>query len=454
MIISCRPKYHIFSPFHSSWHFLLIFTVLMLTVAGTTLTARGATLTVVAGGNLQEALSSANCGDTVELQAGATFIGPYAISKQCGTNYITIRSSRLSELAEGVRVTPAQSNLMPKIVSPGQGNPALQTTLSASGYRFQGVEFSPRDAQTFTYGLVWLGSPFNDQNTLEKMARNLIVDRCYFHAWPNQSLKRGIDLNSGTTDITNSYFEGFKVVGQEAQAILGCRGSGPYRIINNHLEGAGENIMFGGCDPYIQGMVPSDIEIRRNYFYKPLAWRGVWQVKNQLELKNAQRVTIDGNVFENNWADAQGGTAILFTPRNQEGTAPWSVVKDITFTNNIIRHSMNGIVVYGTDNIYPSQRTENIIIRNNLFEDINESWGNGGSTSTFLMISGPQNLTVDHNTVTGLTTTIYIIPSQNPNLVFTNNIVKHQNGGIIGEGIGPKDSYTSQATPHTITGNL
>ncbi|CAN5829544.1 hypothetical protein BH18ACI4_BH18ACI4_18950 [soil metagenome] len=453
MIMPCRPKYRIFS-FHSSLHFLFIFTALMLAVAGTTGAASAATLTVAAGGDLQAALASANCGDTLELQAGATFVGIYSVSKQCGTTYITIRSSRLSELAVGVRVTPAQSHLMPKIVSPGQGNPALQTTLSASGYRFQGVEFSPKDAQTFAYVLVEFGSIYNDQNTMEKMARNLIVDRCYFHAWPNQSLKRGIDLNSGATDITNSYFEGFKAVGQEAQAILGCRGSGPYKIINNHLEGAGENLMFGACDPHIQGMVPSDIEIRRNYFYKPLAWRGVWQVKNLFELKNAQRVIVDGNVFENNWADAQGGIAIVLTTRNQEGSAPWSVVKDVTFTNNIIRHAVGGVQILGSDNIFPSAQGGNITIRNNVFDDISDSWSNGSSTSSFIQLTAANNVTIDHNTVTGLTTTMYIVPSQNPGLVFTNNIVKHQNGGIISEGLGPSGSYTQYASPHTITGNL
>jgi hypothetical protein len=53
--------------------------------------------------------------------------------------------------------------------------------------------------------------------------------------------------------------------------------------------------MFGGGDPAIPNLVPSDIEIRRNYFSKPLSWRvgdpsytGVtWLVKNLLELKNA-----------------------------------------------------------------------------------------------------------------------------------------------------------------------
>jgi hypothetical protein len=46
--------------------------------------------------------------------------------------------------------------------------------------------------------------------------------------------------------------------------------------------------------------------------------------KNLLELKNAVDVTIDGNVLENHWASAQSDTPCLFTPRNQEGRAPWA----------------------------------------------------------------------------------------------------------------------------------
>ena len=45
-----------------------------------------------------------------------------------------------------------------------------------------------------------------------------------------------------------------------------------------------------------------------------------WLVKNLFELKNARNVLVERNVFENNWANGQAGYAILFTPRNQEGT--------------------------------------------------------------------------------------------------------------------------------------
>ena len=48
-------------------------------------------------------------------------------------------------------------------------------------------------------------------------------------------------------------------------------------------------------------------------------------MKNLFELKNAQRVLIESNVFEYNWAESQNGFAILFTPRNQGGgrRGPW-----------------------------------------------------------------------------------------------------------------------------------
>src|SRR5438093_235243 len=81
-------------------------------------------------------------------------------------------------------------------------------------------------------------------------------------------------------------------------------------------------------------------------------------------------ILIDGNLLENNWADAQNGYGVLFTVRNQDGTAPWSTVRDVTFTNNILRHSGGGVNMMGADYLHPSQPTQRILIQNNLFDDI------------------------------------------------------------------------------------
>ena len=61
--------------------------------------------------------------------------------------------------------------------------------------------------------------------------------------------------------------------------------------------------MFGGADPAIANLVPSDITIIGNLFQKNTAWRGVISdVKNLFECKNAQRALIDGNVLQYTWA--------------------------------------------------------------------------------------------------------------------------------------------------------
>ena len=104
-------------------------------------------------------------------------------------------------------------------------------------------------------------------------------------------------------------------------------------------------VIFGGADPKIVGLVPSDIEIRDNDFDKPLSWKAIhkWSVKNLFELKSARRVLVDGNRFQNSWVDSQHGYAIMLTPRNQNGKAPWSAVEDLTFTRNLVTQCSSGI---------------------------------------------------------------------------------------------------------------
>src|SRR5207249_4012910 len=154
--------------------------------------------------------------------------------------------------------------------------------------------------------------------------------------------------------VINSYISEIKTVGQDSQAICGWNGPGPFTISNNYLEAAGENVLIGGADPSIPNLTPSDITFTRNYLAKQVAWRTQgWQLKNLFELKNAQRVVVDGNLMEYNWEAAQAGYAVLFTPRNDGGTAPWTVVQHVQFTNNIVRHVSSAVSILGTDDIFP-----------------------------------------------------------------------------------------------------
>jgi hypothetical protein len=155
-------------------------------------------------------------------------------------------------------------------------------------------------------------------------------------------------------------------------------------------------------------------------------------VKNLFELKNARRVLIDGNVFENNWVDAQNGFAVQITVRNQDGTAKWSVIEDVTFTNNTVRHTAAGINLLGRDNLHESEQLKRLQISGNLFDDLGGSqWGSNGR---FLQITETVDVTLDHNTVfqTGNLITAYGVPNQG--FTFNNNIAPHNDFGIIGDG--------------------
>jgi hypothetical protein len=382
-----------------------------------------------AGDDLQSALDEAKAGDVIALEAGAVFTGAFRLPNKPGNGWITIRT----RVADGVfpqagtRVDPSQSRLMPVIQSDSD-RPAITAAPGAHHYHFIGIELRPK-AGVFSYNVVLLGS---NEKDVESLPHHFSFDRCYIHGDPQLGGRRGIALNSRHTAIVDSYLADFKEQGNDAQAICGWNGTGPFAIVNNYLEGAGENLMFGGGDPTILNLIPSDIEIRGNRISKPLAWKGSnWTVKNLFELKNARRVVVEGNLFENNWLQSQNGFAILFTPRNQDGGAPWCGVTDVAFNGNTVRHTSSGVNILGNDDIHESQQTRRIQIRENLFEDVDGTkWG--GEGILFQIIEGAADIVIDHNTALQSGSVLVGNGAANSGVVFTNNLAKHNAYGVGG----------------------
>jgi hypothetical protein len=293
---------------------------------------------------------------------------------------------------------------------------------------------------TLNYGIVTAGDGSAAQNSLTNVPYALTFDRVYVHGNSTGNIIRGIALNSVSTAVVNSYVSDIHAAGYDSQAIAGWNGPGPFKIANNYLEGAAENILFGGSDPAIPNLVPSDIEVRGNYLFKPLTWQqgsptyaGIaWSIKNLFELKNAQRVLVDGNVMEHNWLQSQNGYSVLFTVRNQGGTAPWSIVADVTFTHNIVRHIASAVNILGQDDTYPSQQMNRVLIQDNLFDDVNSAtWGGDGRL--FQLLNAAANVTIDHNTA--FQNSDFIVASEAPEVSFTytNNIAANNTYGLGGD---------------------
>ncbi len=331
----------------------------------------GRAIEVRAGGNLQAAIDAAQFGDEIVLEAGAEFTGSFVLKKKIGSGWIIIRSANLSSLPkQGERVSPSShASSMAKIKSSGSNLPALITEKGASGYRIVGVEFAKASPSAMVTNLILLGQ--GNETAVSDLPKNIILDRIYAHGDSSSNLRRCVAINGVSMAVVDSYLSECHEKGADSQAVAGWNGPGPFKIVNNHLEAASENVLFGGSDPSISGLVPSDIEIRQNYFYKPLAWKGKgWVVKNLFETKNAKRVLVDGNIFENSWTEGQTGTAILIKSANQDGKCTWCVSSDILFSNNIVKNVNEGLRINAAEGSPLPLKVSRIKFENMIFENV------------------------------------------------------------------------------------
>ena len=403
----------------------------------------GNTIIVKQGGDFQSALDRAKSGDTILLQAGAKFEGNFKLPNKTGNDFITIRSSAADAQLppENTRINPTKYvSVLPKISS-STSDPVIFASEGAHHYRFICVEFA--GTKDGVGNIIKIGT--SEEKRIEDLPHHIEFDRVYVHSTSPQGQRRGIAANGKFIRIANSYFSDITRKGDESQAIGVWATDGPVEIINNYLEAAAENILFGGGGSYLN-LIPSDCLIRDNHLNKPLKWRNEgWDVKNLFEIKKGRRIKIENNLMTNNWGSAQDGTAILFSTRAQDGT---TVIEDITFVNNIVRGSGSGISVYGAE----GSGGHNLIIRNNFFEDINGQKWNG---SGFFMKSADwDGLTIENNTIinTGNITNAY---GPVKKFIFRNNIIFDKDYGFKGDATPSGQQTIDKFFPDgTVTSNI
>ncbi len=203
-----------------------------------------------------------------------------------------------------------------------------------------------------------------DPTDADDMPTHVILDRVYVHI-PVDGTRFAaylIGLNGRHLAVVDSYVVGAGRGYEATKAINSGYGDGPVLVQNNYLASDGINVFFGGEVEQVDWK-PSDITIRGNHVHKPAEWYGSEHVlvKNSFEIKNARRVLVERNLFENNWVDAQSGWMILLRAESTDG-----VCEDITFRFNHLSNSPGGWNIVGRDEYAAAHPTRRVSIHDNL----------------------------------------------------------------------------------------
>lgn len=226
--------------------------------------------------SLQTAINAAARGWILELKAGEHFdtASGFTLPSKAGTGWITLRSSRLSELPADRRVGPDGASMMPALrVTAGGGNPVIKTTGAPSSYwRLEGLEITLSTANLKnTSSLVTLGDSSNETSP-EKISHHFVIDRCYIHGLADDSGPwRAVMHNADYVTITNSCLSEVKLLASvaESQVLVGWSFNGPLTVRNNYLGGGSINTLVGGAGTAVSGITPMNLTYLGNLFEKP-----------------------------------------------------------------------------------------------------------------------------------------------------------------------------------------
>lgn len=474
--------------------------------------APGAVVNVTANSatDLQAKLTAAVCGQRITLPAGSVYTGHFTLPLLHCTagNYLWIVTAGLASLpAEVAAYTTTYNGItlyLPqfgpcyagvssllgrptmncpgipgtytaKIVTP-DAQPPVKFTGGTSSIRLIGLELTRTAGTGFVSELLNLGSIAN--------VDHLIFDRVWCHGDENQDETEACFYTTAASYVASvdSYYNNFYCISSigtcsDAKAIGGAANTLNstveigLKLVNNFFEASGENILYGGGG---SNTVAADFEIRLNTNFKPLTWNpsdpayngGIsghaFIVKNLFEFKNGRRVLIEGNTFVNNWAQAQNGTALLFTPKNGTNNCPLCADLDVTFRYNRVNTagSVAQLVMAKSDLGYFAAGGNRYSFHDNVADNLNYATCNCTTgIQTFLMWSDyatPSSSQVEHDVSVNHNTAVYASTSGNPtaaiglsgplistghnmfNMTFINNVVLSGSTGTsntIGGGI-------------------
>ncbi len=396
--------------------------------------------------DFQNALNSSSPGDIIVLDAGSVYSGNFVVPEKANPErrWIYIESSQIKSLpAPGSRVGPGNAPNMPTITTPN-ASAAILFNPGANYVRLAGLHVT----SSSTYG----GNPgsnppsnnwcyyliqANSGSPSDPLVSSVTDDRVLVQGSDTEDVNHGVDIDGKNMAIVDSYISDIHMQGFDSQGVLATSMSpGPYKIVDNYVAASTEDVFFGpegGLGNQNNPYISSDIEIRKNYLTRPLAWDkcgalgtipagglrpngtacpasvdNQWVEKNDLEFKEGRRAVVTGNILDNTWVSGQVGWALVLTARVASASNLW--ISDILIQDNILRHVDRGINTLEQDTA-PGETyagyNKRVEIYNNLIvtSTIRDSthWGmafdGGAAVQGYGNTYGLTDYIVDHNTM-------------------------------------------------------
>lgn len=295
-------------------------------------------------------------------------------------------------------------------VTTNGGDAIITTAPRANNYRFTGIRKqkpnmegsggAPLTALCHVQAASFAsGGWVNAQFSLADVPQWFIWDRCLFKG-PRAlngffGVIGAIRANGAYVAMVNCAATDVWSPGTESH-IWGCdNGPGPHKIVGNDFDDmATWGIIYGGGDPSITDLIPSDVEARRNRMYRPpnankhntvanglpdggTAYDGINRgVGGFYDNKYVNRILLESNFCSGNWVDVKTGCAFLFKSEDQPGgpNSSWVIGKNVTARYNWVDRTGDCIsvtVAAVSGPLADPFATERLDLHDNLFTN----WG-------------------------------------------------------------------------------
>lgn len=395
----------------------------LLNTARSNTPSLGTTWNVHSLADWNNALANSVGGDVIVIDAGLVLVGNWDIVNkptQDAGHWITVKKAgTLSPENTRIRYATAVADGYP-IFRSNNVLPSISVNPRAGFWRFINILFDIDPAVTVAQSIFNIGNQVSTSN-LADVPHDIILDCCCVHELDNQDCRKGVVFDGANLAYVDGDISNIKST-FDAQCITATNGPGPFKIVNNYLEAAAENIAWGGGDPLIANLVMSDIEVRKNHFFKNPAWLGSqWLVKNLYESKNSQRAWIRGNIFENCWPAAQAGYCFVLWSVNQDGSAPWSITANQTLEYNWIKNTTSVFQLSLAFN--GGTPAHHITTKNNLATGINTGISSSGVSRLFTINGAIDSMVNKHNSLFTLGDDIIWEPVASPNQIWQDNLL-------------------------------